>query len=91
MAAEVAPPGKARVVPCPDCQGVTGQSCYECHGTGGILMRACPLCGDAGWDFVNGTNERDGMACRTGCGYRWSADDAGWRAQVMPDADQEPS
>ena len=84
MAADVTPPGKARVVPCPGCQGDAGQSCYECRGVGTILMRACPLCGDGGWDFVNGSDDRDGMACRNGCGYRWSADDPGWSAQVLP-------
>jgi hypothetical protein len=45
-------------------------------------MRACPLCGDPGWDYVNGMNDRDGMACGISCGYTWTADDPGWRAQV---------
>jgi hypothetical protein len=31
-------------------------------------------------------NDRDGMACRISCGYRWIADDPGWRAQVLPGA-----
>jgi hypothetical protein len=47
-------------------------------------MRACPLCGDPGWDYVNGMNNRDGMACQISCGYQWTAEDPGWRAQVLP-------
>jgi hypothetical protein len=47
-------------------------------------MRACPLCGDLGWDHANGVGDCQGMPCRIGCGYRWSADDSGWRAQVLP-------
>ena len=84
MDSAVTPPGKARIVPCPDCQGVSGLSCYECHGHGKLLMRACPLCGDLGWDYVNGTDDRDGMACQLGCGYRWMSDDPGWQAQNWP-------
>ena len=84
MGYTVTPPGKARVVPCPECREEGGRSCYECHGHGIRLQRACPLCGDLGWDYVNGTDEMAGMACRLSCGYRWSADDPGWRAQVLP-------
>jgi hypothetical protein len=47
-------------------------------------MRACPLCGDPGWDYLNGTDDHDGMTCHISCGYRWTADDPGWRAQVLP-------
>jgi hypothetical protein len=47
-------------------------------------MRACPLCGDVGWDYINCTDDRDGMACQISCGYRWTADHPGWRAQVLP-------
>jgi hypothetical protein len=86
MANTITPPGKARIVPCPECQGVAGRRCHECHGAGWHVMRACPLCGDVGWDYVNGTDDRDGMACRISCGYRWTADDPGWRAQVLPTA-----
>ena len=35
-------------------------------------------------DYLNGLNDRDGMACRTSCGYTWTADDPGWLAQVLP-------
>jgi hypothetical protein len=84
MTGSMVPPGKARVVPCPECQGVQGQSCYECRGHGRLLHRACPLCGDLAWDYANGIDDRQGMACRTGCGYTWSADDPGWRIQVLP-------
>jgi hypothetical protein len=84
MAATITPPGKGRIVPCPDCNGIPGRDCLECHGEGYYIRRACPLCGDPGWDYVNGTDDRDGMACRISCGYRWIADDPGWRAQVLP-------
>ncbi|HEX7269256.1 MAG TPA: hypothetical protein VF256_17795, partial [Streptosporangiaceae bacterium] len=80
----ITPPGKARIVPCPECKGVAGRDCLDCQGTGWHVMRACPLCGDVGWDYVNGTDDRDGMACRISCGYVWTADDPGWRAQVLP-------
>ncbi len=86
MAPNVEPPGKAQVVPCPDCQGVAGRSCYECHGRGRLVKRACPLCGDLGWDYFNGSDDRDGMICSLGCGYRWSADDPAWRIQALPGA-----
>jgi hypothetical protein len=45
-------------------RGVTGLSCHECHGAGHYVMRACPLRGDPGWDYINGRNDREGMACR---------------------------
>jgi hypothetical protein len=71
MAATITPPGKGRIVPCPDCDGVPGRDCLECHGEGRYIRRACPLCGDPGWDYVNGTDDRDGMTCRISCGYSW--------------------
>lgn len=82
MAADITPPGRAQLVPCPDCDGAPARSCHECHGTGSILLRACPLCGDLGWDYVNGTDDRDGMVCGLGCGYRWPAHDPAWQAQT---------
>ena len=84
MADIITPPGKARIVPCPECKGVPGRDCLDCQGTGRHIMRACPLCGDVGWDYINGMDDRDGMACRISCGYTWTADDPGWRAQVLP-------
>jgi hypothetical protein len=84
MAATITPPGKGRIIPCPDCNGIPGRDCLECRGEGRFIRRACPLCGDPGWDYVNGADDRDGMACRTSCGYRWTANDPGWRAQVLP-------
>ena len=69
---------------CPECKGAPGRDCCECHGTGKILRRACPLCGDIAWDYVNGVNDRDGMACRISCGYRWTASDPGWRPSGSP-------
>lgn len=84
MADPLTPPGRASIVPCPECRGEAGRSCYECHGEGVLLQRACPLCGDLGWDYVNGMDEGAGMTCRLGCGYRWCADHRGWSAQVLP-------
>ena len=80
----VTPPGKARIVPCPDCNGVAGKSCYECRGQGKLIQRACPLCGDTAWDYVNGTDDRQGMTCRLGCGSHWMAKDMRWLAQILP-------
>ncbi len=81
----VTPPGKAQTEACPECQGAAGLDCYRCQGTGRILWRACPLCGDISWDCINGQDDRDGMACRISCGYRWTAQDPGWLAQRLPD------
>src|SRR5258708_8341261 len=82
--APTTPPGKGRIVPCPDCNGVPGRDCLECHGEGRYIRRVCPLCGDPGWDYVNGTDDRDGIACRISCGYRWTAADPGWQAPFQP-------
>jgi hypothetical protein len=90
MADAVDPPGKARIIPCPECQGVLGRSCYECDGQGRLLQRTCPQCGDTAWDYLNGTNESGGMACLINCGYRWSSDHPGWQAQVLRADDQFP-
>ena len=74
MTATITPPGKGRIVRCPDCNGVPGRDCLECRGQGRFIRRACPLCGDPGWDHVNGTDDRNGMACRISCGYTWTAE-----------------
>ena len=79
----ITPPGKGRIMTCPECQGARGRDCVECHGGGRILIRACPQCGDLGWDYVNGIDDRGGMACQLGCDYRWDPNDPGWRAQVL--------
>jgi hypothetical protein len=84
MAATITPPGKARIMTCPECKGTRGRDCAGCRGDGRILIRACPLCGDIGWDYINGTDDRQGMACRISCGYTWTATDPGWQAQVLP-------
>ncbi len=84
MPETISPPGKGIIVTCPECNGVPGRRCHECEGNGRYVMRACPLCGDPGWDYVNGTDDRQGMACRISCGYRWAAGDPSWRAQVLP-------
>jgi hypothetical protein len=85
LADAIAPPGKGTIVACPDCAGVPGRSCHECQGEGRYIMRACPRCGDPGWDYVNGMDDHDGMACRISCGHQWNAHDPGWRAQVLPE------
>lgn len=86
MADSITPPGKARIIPCCECKGTTRGDCVECHGAGWHVMRACPLCGDLAWDYVNGADEHDGMACRIRCGHTWTAADPGWQAQVLPSA-----
>jgi hypothetical protein len=78
------PTGQGPHCPVPDCHGVPGQDCLECCGEGSFIRRACPLCGDPGWDYVNGTDDRDGMACRISCGCHWTSDAPGWRGQVLP-------
>lgn len=84
MAGTITPPGKARIMTCPECAGGHGQHCAACDDHGKIVIRACPRCGDIGWDYVNGTDDRDGMACRINCGHTWTAADPGWCAQVLP-------
>ena len=86
MTATVPPPGKGIIMACPECKGAAGRRCHECQGNGRYIMRACPLCGDPGWDYLNGTDDRDGMACRISCGYQWTANDPDWCAQVLPDS-----
>jgi hypothetical protein len=84
MAEEIAPPGRAKVTRCGACRG-TGRDgryeCSDCEGTGWQLWKACPRCGDIGWDrLADGT-----YACRISCGFTWSEDHPGWRAQRLPD------
>jgi hypothetical protein len=75
------PPGRAQITQCPDCHGSPGSDCPECDGTGKILYRACPRCGDIAWDYIS---DRQEMACRISCGCRWTADDPGWQIQRLP-------
>ena len=42
--------------------------------------------GDPGCGYLNGVNDRDGMACRISCGYKWVAQDPALRAHVLPAA-----
>ena len=60
--------------------------CPECDGTGLIIYRACPRCGDLGWAYRNGRNDQAGMICQLGCGYAWTATDPGWAIQQRPAA-----
>jgi hypothetical protein len=78
---DIKPPGKAIFMTCEDCGG---EGCGYCHNSGTQLWRACPKCRDTGFDFINGVNERDGMICRIGCGFKWGADDPRWLAQRLP-------
>ncbi|MDA8320637.1 MAG: hypothetical protein M0030_12630 [Actinomycetota bacterium] len=84
MAEPITPPGKGRIISCPDCDGIPGCDCPECHGQGRYIMRTCPLCGDPAWDYNNGTSDHDGMTCRNSCGYTWTRTDPGWRVQALP-------
>ena len=79
---EVQPPGKAVITTCQDCGGA---GCGHCGSTGRTLWKACPRCGDIGFDFINGRDQDQGMICRLGCGYKWSADDPRWLAQRIQD------
>jgi hypothetical protein len=84
MAEQIAPPGRARITRCGTCEGRgrfrSGDECYDCEGTTWQLWKACPRCGDIGWDRL-----ADGQyACRISCGYRWGEDDPGWLAQRLP-------
>lgn len=79
--AVIAPPGKAHVEQCPDCRHHINPDCPECEGTGLVIYRACPRCGDLGWVYRNGRSDQRGMICRLGCGYTWSAIDPAWRIQ----------
>ena len=78
---EIPAPGKAVVTACESCAGL---GCRQCNETGKQLLKACPKCGDVGFDFINGRNEADGMVCRIGCGFRWAGDDPRWLAQRLP-------
>ena len=86
MADVLIPPGLAKITRCGTCEStgrVGRERQYECHGCGGTgraLWRACPRCGDIGWDrLANGT-----YACRISCGYRWTEDHPGWQIQRLP-------
>jgi hypothetical protein len=80
---DVPAPGKALVT---ECIGCNGRGCRDCGNTGRELMKACPKCGDVGFDFINGHSEQAGMVCRLGCGFKWAADDPRWLAQRLPAA-----
>jgi hypothetical protein len=90
MAEEIAPPGRARITRCGTC-GNTGRlgsgECYDCEGTGWQLWRACPRCGDIGWDRL----APGSYACRISCGSTWGEDDPGWQAQRLPDRLARPA
>jgi hypothetical protein len=77
-----APPGKATIMRCGSCTGGQsgGRRCSECGGTGRQLWKACPRCGDIGYDRIGPGR----YACRLGCGHAWTEDDPGWQAQRMP-------
>lgn len=74
------PPGKATITRCHECRGA---GCYECKSTGYLIWRACPRCGDRGWHYTQGLNDREGMDCWA-CSYHWTRDDPGWLAQRIP-------
>jgi hypothetical protein len=65
----------------PDCKGTPGLDCPECEGTGKIIYRTCPRCGDIAWDYINDRRE---MVGRISFGYQWTANDPGWLLQQLP-------
>jgi hypothetical protein len=79
----VALPGRAVIS---DCSACRGRGCADCGGSGKVLWRACPKCGDIGFDYLNGRDEADGMVCQVGCGFKWAADDPRWLAQRLPNS-----
>ncbi len=79
----VAPPGRARIEQCPDCdRGIyCGEKCRECDGIAWQVWKACPRCGDtAMWRYLDG---RTRMHCQA-CGATWGVDYPGWLAQRLP-------
>jgi len=89
--AAIAPPGKAHVEPCPDCREQINLNCPECEGSGAIIYRACPHCGDLGWAYCNGRNDEAGMTCQLGCGHTWVATEPGWLVQHRSRTDSATS
>ena len=57
---KVQAPGKALITSCPACNG---EHCRDCEDTGLVLMKACPNCGDVGFDVINGQNDHAEMVC----------------------------
>jgi hypothetical protein len=86
--AVVAPPGKARLGRCPDCDFAARNSrpC-DCGGTGILVHHACVNCGDTTM-WVYGTTGREGdwahMSCRL-CGTQWDQAHPEWIAQRVPE------
>ena len=83
-AAALPPPGRAHVERCPDCRTRADPDCPDCEGTGLIIYRACPRCGDIGRAYRDGRNEKGAMVCQLGCGYAWTVDYPGWAIQQRP-------
>jgi hypothetical protein len=84
MGEPMLPPGRAQIMRCDGCGGRRrdgqGSECPDCEGTGRQVWRACPRCGDIGYDQVG-----DGQyACRISCGYRWDETDPRWQIQHLP-------
>jgi hypothetical protein len=61
MTDTVTQPGVARTIPSPDRQRGPAKDCVECWGEGRFVRRACPLCGNVGWDYINGADDGGGM------------------------------
>ena len=80
----VAPPGRAHIEECPDCErGIRrGAPCDFCDGTGWQVWKACPRCGDtAMWRHLD---DRTRMHCQA-CSATWGTDYPGWLAQRLPE------
>lgn len=79
--AVTAPASKAHIERCTDCRERIDPDCPECQGSGLIVYRTCPRCGDLGWAYRNGRNDQAGMICQLSCGYSWTTMDPGWLVQ----------
>lgn len=77
-------PGKASLLPCPDCDYFArlGRHC-DCNGTGVQVFCGCIRCGDIGaWTW---TDERQTEARCSRCGEQWNIGHPAWLAQSVPD------
>jgi hypothetical protein len=63
MADVITPLDMGRVAPSLDCNSVPGRDCLECYGNGQLHPTRLPPAGPT-WSYIDGTDGRDGTACR---------------------------